>query len=286
MTTVSLLTAQGVAALKSGDKEDAQKWLRLALKRNPNDVTAWLWMSGAVESHEERLECLQQVLRIDPNNEHALMGISKLKATPKPVEEPIPEPEPAISPFVEGVEQEAPAISSSPAQVSPFTLEGHPKEKQERISERQVFDLRPSLIPAFLSAFLIFFLLGISTWILLTYADHATQYLVILASIFGVLLIANMVIIARAFIRYSTSRYRLTTWNLVVQSGLFSRNHIKISAKNIRSVTLQRRLFARIFRVGDIFVDVSSGQGLIKMRSLARCQKRVNQIMKVRELHR
>lgn len=284
MTTVSLLTAQGISALKAGDKKEAQKWLRLALKRNPNDITAWLWLSGAVESDDERLECLQQVLRIDPDNAPALTGISKLKAKPKSFETPIPGGEPAVSPFIENGIEDLPLKSHPPSKVSPFALEKHQKN-QEKLAERQVFDVRPSLIPAFVSALLVFIVLGVAAWTLLNYSDGSTAYLTVWAIIFGSLLLANFWIIIRALIHYSTSRYRLTTWNLVVQSGVFSRNYIKIPASNIRSVTHQKRLFTRIFRVGDIFIDASAGQGMIKMRSLARCQKRANQIAKVIELH-
>ncbi len=70
--------------LRSGDLESARLLLDEALKLNPGDEQAWLWMSGAVETDSERLACLQQVLAIDPHNQAAQDGIQALlKATPQ-----------------------------------------------------------------------------------------------------------------------------------------------------------------------------------------------------------
>lgn len=296
MTTVSLLTAQGISALKAGNKDEAQRWLRLALKRNPNDISAWLWLSGAVDNDDERLECLQQVLRIDPRNEPALAGIAKLSIEQKPLaaqpveQPPIPAPEiehkTEIAPFVDTEEDERKPARTSPDKVSPFVLEKHKKKRKQQISERTVFDVRPSLIPVFLSAMIIFISLGVASWLLLEYSDSATQIITVLLIVFGLLILINLVMIFRTMIHYASSRYRLTTWNLIVQAGVVSRNHIKIPVGKIRHVTGQRRFPTRIFGVGDVFVNAASGKGQVKLKSLLLCQKRVDQILKVIELHR
>jgi membrane protein YdbS with pleckstrin-like domain/ribosomal protein L12E/L44/L45/RPP1/RPP2 len=72
------LTNQGIEALKIGDRARARYLLRTALEKNLDNLQAWMWLSGAVELDEEKLECLQQVMRIDPGNPTAARGIAKL----------------------------------------------------------------------------------------------------------------------------------------------------------------------------------------------------------------
>jgi Flp pilus assembly protein TadD len=42
------LLKQGIAAFKSGDKQAAAKLLYQVTKADPNNQTAWLWLSGCV----------------------------------------------------------------------------------------------------------------------------------------------------------------------------------------------------------------------------------------------
>ena len=72
------LTKQGISALKKGEKTIAQALLQQAVQNNPRNLEAWLWLSGAVSTNQERIHCLQKVLEIDPNNQMAAKGIAKL----------------------------------------------------------------------------------------------------------------------------------------------------------------------------------------------------------------
>jgi thioredoxin-like negative regulator of GroEL len=74
------LTQQGISALKAGDKQNAKKLLHLAIQNNPKDIQAWLWLSGAVDTNQERAECLQEILKLDPNNQVATRGLAQLIA--------------------------------------------------------------------------------------------------------------------------------------------------------------------------------------------------------------
>jgi hypothetical protein len=74
------LTQQGINAFKAGVKAKAQQLLRQALQQDSKDVQAWLWLSAAVDTDQERIECLQNVLRIDPDNQAASKGIAQLIA--------------------------------------------------------------------------------------------------------------------------------------------------------------------------------------------------------------
>lgn len=73
------LLQQGVAALKAGDRPLARRLIGRAIQENPHSEAAWLWLSGAVESDDERLMCLNKVLAINPDNGQARQGIAALE---------------------------------------------------------------------------------------------------------------------------------------------------------------------------------------------------------------
>ncbi len=66
---------QAITAAKTGDKARARELLNAILERQPDNATAWLWLSGAVETIDERRKCLERVLAIDPDNVHARRGL-------------------------------------------------------------------------------------------------------------------------------------------------------------------------------------------------------------------
>ena len=72
------LIYQGIQALKGGDKVTTRSLFESALDRNGQSAQAWLWLSGAVDTDEEKMECLQQVLKIDPTNSPAMKGMAML----------------------------------------------------------------------------------------------------------------------------------------------------------------------------------------------------------------
>lgn len=64
---------EAISALKAGDKSRAYDLLRQHLAANPDDATAWLWMSEAVSEREQQVEALEQVLRLAPTHSRAPM---------------------------------------------------------------------------------------------------------------------------------------------------------------------------------------------------------------------
>lgn len=72
------LTQQGIAALKLGDRTAARQLLAAAIKQDPRDVTAWLWLAGALDKEAEQIDCLRYVLKIDPQNQLAMRGLERL----------------------------------------------------------------------------------------------------------------------------------------------------------------------------------------------------------------
>jgi tetratricopeptide (TPR) repeat protein len=70
-------------ALAQGQRARARDLLTRLLRRDPNQPEYWLWMSAAVETPKERLYCLREVLRLDPDNIDARRGLILMGALPR-----------------------------------------------------------------------------------------------------------------------------------------------------------------------------------------------------------
>ncbi len=90
---------QGIAAAKAGQKSEARQLLQNAIRLDPGNETAWLWLSSVAKDKKEQIFCLRQLLQINPENEMALKGLRALGVSATP-EEPaaaksaIPQPDP------------------------------------------------------------------------------------------------------------------------------------------------------------------------------------------------
>jgi len=102
------LLQQGIAAVRAGQLDAGRQLLAKAIQINPQSEMAWIWMSGVVQTDEQRIQCLRQVIAINPNNELALKGLQALGGlsapTPPPPPPPAPMPEPPAY-------EEAPVLS-------------------------------------------------------------------------------------------------------------------------------------------------------------------------------
>ena len=78
MSNVSEIINQGIAAVKSNNLLAARVFLINAIKLDETSELAWLWLSGAVETNEERKYCMEKVLRINPGSEVAKKGLVTL----------------------------------------------------------------------------------------------------------------------------------------------------------------------------------------------------------------
>ena len=71
---------QAIAAIKSGDRTTGKRLLiDEVLRTNPRDEIAWLWMTQTVESDDERMNYLRNVLKINPHNERARQGMAAIQ---------------------------------------------------------------------------------------------------------------------------------------------------------------------------------------------------------------
>ena len=95
MDTMPMLN-RAIAAAKAGRKTEARQLLEAVLDADERNERAWLWLSGVVDSDEERIICLENVLSINPANQPARKGLAVLRAAASaPPIRPLPAPGPA-----------------------------------------------------------------------------------------------------------------------------------------------------------------------------------------------
>jgi tetratricopeptide (TPR) repeat protein len=73
---VDELLREGIAAAKAGQRERARDLLMRVVEQDEENVVAWLWLSGVVDSPEDREVCLENVLALDPANDAARKGLA------------------------------------------------------------------------------------------------------------------------------------------------------------------------------------------------------------------
>lgn len=77
-TSVQAWLRAGITAVKKGDRVQGRELLEKVIEADEHNEQAWLWLSGAVDSAEERQICLENVLAINPDNALAQKGLAKL----------------------------------------------------------------------------------------------------------------------------------------------------------------------------------------------------------------
>jgi hypothetical protein len=70
-TETQRLFDEGIASLRIGNKEEARRKLMQVINADEHNEYAWLYISEAVDSEEDRQICLENVLTINPANEQA-----------------------------------------------------------------------------------------------------------------------------------------------------------------------------------------------------------------------
>ena len=75
---ISTLLREGINAVKAGELDKARTLLMQVVEQDEANEPAWLWLSGVVETDEDRRICLENVLALNPNNSAAQRGLAKL----------------------------------------------------------------------------------------------------------------------------------------------------------------------------------------------------------------
>ncbi len=78
-----------IKLLEKGDKVAAREAFTNLLRTNQTNPEIWLWMSAAVETRQERIFCLENVLKLEPKHPLALRGLALTRGTPEGEEPPV-----------------------------------------------------------------------------------------------------------------------------------------------------------------------------------------------------
>jgi hypothetical protein len=75
MSTEENMFREVMGAISQGQRARARDLLTRLLKTNQGNVEYWLWMSSVVDTPQERIYCLETILRLEPNNPIAKRGL-------------------------------------------------------------------------------------------------------------------------------------------------------------------------------------------------------------------
>jgi len=102
-TNADSLVREAIAVYRAGNKSQARNLLLQAVDLDEHHEQAWLWLSAVVDSVEDQITCLENVLTINPNNEKAKQGIQllneKLASVSAETSQELPEQEVEEDPF-------------------------------------------------------------------------------------------------------------------------------------------------------------------------------------------
>lgn len=96
MANVNAQMKEAITAIKAGDKQTGRSILESVLEEDPENEAALLWMTKVVDSPAEQLVYVDRVLYVNPNNEPAQKLQAQLTKVNRASEviKPLPEPEP------------------------------------------------------------------------------------------------------------------------------------------------------------------------------------------------
>jgi hypothetical protein len=80
----TLLYSQAMEAVKNGQKAQARQLLDELVVKEPRNENAWLLLSEVVEHKNELIDCLTQVITINPQNKIALEKLQQILPHPIP----------------------------------------------------------------------------------------------------------------------------------------------------------------------------------------------------------
>ena len=85
---------QAIEAIQAGDKQRGRELIAATLKQDRNNEQAWLWLTQTDISKDQKIKSLQNVLKINPNNEQAKTGLAQLQGQALQFDD-LPEPTPS-----------------------------------------------------------------------------------------------------------------------------------------------------------------------------------------------
>ncbi len=76
---VSEWLRDGIAAARAGRRDEARELLMRVVEANESSEQGWIWLSGVVDTDEDRLICLENALTLNPDNVQAQAGLKWLR---------------------------------------------------------------------------------------------------------------------------------------------------------------------------------------------------------------
>lgn len=233
---------RAIDLLRSGKRIEARDRLREIVRADPQNAQAWLWLSGAAASEEERLESLREVLRIDPHNATALRGIAQLQPT---------------------------ASSADPAGLTPapqIVAAAEPRPTLPVLAPLTVpLKARPSQVPVLLAFWLFFGGVLALVWLM---RDLPGLMLPVAGALAGLMLLVTIY----SAIRNSVTRYSFD--GLALTAPLRGKR-ISLPIQQIHDVELHQSFFQRIIQTGNVNVYGTLHGELVRvqLRNIAGCRR-------------
>jgi tetratricopeptide (TPR) repeat protein len=177
---LNTLLNEGIAAARSGQAARARDLLMQVVEADENNEAAWLWLSGVVESLEDRQVCLENVLALNPDSVAAQKGLAWIDQQRAQQGSPLEAASPAETPPPSASELEAPPpsyqvaappASPPPAAIPPVTA-ATPLVRYERQRKREK---RSGPLTVVSIGWLLFGLLSMATGVLLVGFSQGVQ---------------------------------------------------------------------------------------------------------------
>lgn len=135
--------------------------------------------------------------------------------------------------------------------------------------EQVVFDLRPHWRRVALPAVLVPFVVGVATylWFVVPSSDVRKPLRI------AVLVVALLVLLVwslRPWLRWSTTRYVVTTSRLVTRTGVLARRGRDVPLRRIHDVAYEHSMLDRLFRAGTLIVELGGERGEIVLTDVPR----------------
>jgi len=148
---------QGIAAARAKKTDEARRLLQAAIRLDPGNETAWLWLSSVAKDSQERIFYLRQILQINPQNELALKGLQALGVTigdqPQAAARPaVSVPRPAPERIKTAQRALGPIIQTATSREDPYSQIEWVHKRRNRAGERAatLFTIAIRVIPVLL----------------------------------------------------------------------------------------------------------------------------------------
>ena len=82
------LLKQANDLIQSGDRLTARNLLGKHLQEHPDDESGWVLLYRCLNKHEQKRQCLEKILQINPENEKARLALERLESGKNQVEKP------------------------------------------------------------------------------------------------------------------------------------------------------------------------------------------------------